>query len=72
MDRNECAASRYFADEEAFYEAACLGAAELHGVADKALECNDGEFSCPECPWKNTADNWKPVSIKASPAKSTK
>lgn len=45
--------STYIADEEAANYAACFTAAERIGIRPaKAETCDDGEFKCPDCPWR--------------------
>lgn len=63
MDHNVIAASNHFDDHEAYSEAACYRAAEKHGVLLIADDCDDGEHSCPECPWKNTSSKWQGVKF---------
>jgi hypothetical protein len=50
--------------EESANEGACYAAAELEGIPpEDADECEDGTFSCAQCPWRATARNWKPEPV---------
>lgn len=55
--------SKLVEGEEAENESACYEAAQKAGVANResADECDDGECCCQECPWKDTAKNWKKI-----------
>lgn len=52
MDHLIIASDRYFAEQEATNEGACMEAAEEHGVGNKADMCDAGHPGCPSCPWK--------------------
>ncbi len=59
MDHNAIAAARLADDQEAAAEAACAVAAMFAGVPVKMAEqCDDGECSCPTCPWRETSAKW--------------
>lgn len=53
MDHNIIVADRYFQDQEASNMGACYHAAAKHGVEDQAEDCDNGNLSCPECPWRD-------------------
>lgn len=51
---------------------ACYETAYRAGVANResADFCNDGECCCPNCPWQQTAKNWRPTQDALSPVES--
>jgi len=66
MDHNVNAAQRLHDQQEASSNAACSEAATLAGVAARtAEECDDGDVSCPTCPWRSSAKKWNHRSPSA-------
>lgn len=60
MDHNVSAAQRHHDGQEAAAADACGQAATKAGIdAESAELCDDGACCCPECPWKETANNWR-------------
>lgn len=49
-------ALRFFADQEASHERACIETARSNGHdATTAENCDDGSVGCPNCPFKRAA-----------------
>lgn len=66
MDQKVIDAQRLEDGQLAANEAACSAAAAAAGVSSaSADDCDDGFWSCPQCPWKHSAEKWKPMGWEA-------